>query len=162
VRPRRLTGGIHLSATAFSPARSLSRSLRAGADLSALVASPSRVPLLSLSRGPALPDAEPLPARPLFSLSLCAVDPPCQFRLRHPHRGPVHAHSRTSPEFSATTPTHVPQLPLRAPPVPALTLCPHFAQLCPLSRSAHAARHHRRPAPASPAIYLAGDRAKPP
>jgi hypothetical protein len=108
----------------------------------------------------ALPGAEPLPRAPLFSL--CAVDPPCQFRLPRTCRGPACAHSRTSPEFSATTPTHAPQLPLGAPLAPTLTCSPHFAQLRPLSRSAHAAKHRRRPAAASPAILLAGDRAKPP
>jgi hypothetical protein len=46
--------------------------------------------------------------------------------------------------------------PLRAHP------SPHFAQLHPLSRSAHAASRRRRPAPASPAIQLAGDHPKPP
>jgi hypothetical protein len=38
----------------------------------------------------------------------------------------------------------------------------HFAQLHPLSRSAHAASRRQRPAPAFPAIQLAGDRSKPP
>ncbi|PWZ17301.1 hypothetical protein Zm00014a_018293 [Zea mays] len=54
--------------------------------------------------------------RPLFSL--CAVDPPCQFRPPRARRGPASAHSRTSPDFSATTPAHVTSSLLRAPPVP--------------------------------------------
>jgi hypothetical protein len=50
----------------------------------------------------------------------------------------------------------------RAPPVPRAHPSPHFAQLCPLSRSALAASRRRRPAPMFPAIQLTGDRAKPP
>jgi hypothetical protein len=41
---------------------------------------------------------------------------------------------------------------LRAPPVPHAHPSPHSAQLCPLSRSAHAASRRRRPAPAFPTI----------
>jgi hypothetical protein len=100
------------------------------------------------------------PARPLFSL--CTVGLPCQFRLPRSRRGPASAHSRTSPDFSTTTPAHAPSSLLRAPPVPRAHPSPHFAQLHPLSRSAHAASRRRRPAPAFPAIQLAGDRSKPP
>jgi hypothetical protein len=46
--------------------------------------------------------------------------------------------------------------------VPRAQPSPYFAQLHPLSRSAHAASRRRRPAPAFPAIQLAGDRSKPP
>jgi hypothetical protein len=148
--PRHLTGGIHLSAAAFSPAHSLSRSLPAGADLSAPVF-PLRTSLPSLPHWPVLPGAEPLhPCAPF--LSLCAMDPPSQFRPPRTRRGPTRAHSRMTLEFSATTPTHAPQLPLRAPLAPALTSPPHFAQLRPLSCSSHAARRRRRPAPAFPTI----------
>jgi hypothetical protein len=100
------------------------------------------------------------PSRPLFSL--CAVGLPCQFRLPRSRRGPACPHSRTSPDFSATTPAHAPISLLRAPPVPHAHPSPHFAQLHPLSCSAHAASHRRRPAPAFPAIQLAEDRSKPP
>jgi hypothetical protein len=98
------------------------------------------------------------PARPLFSL--CCVDLPCQ--IHPPRRGPAIAHSRTSPDFSATTPAHTPSSLLRAPPVPCARPPPHFAQLRPLSRSAHAASSRRRPTPTFPTIQLAGDRVKPP
>jgi hypothetical protein len=118
---------------------------------------------LSLSRGPGSPVAELLPrAPPAPLLSLYVVDPPCQIRPPHARRGPASAHSRTSPDFSATTPAHAPSSLLRAPPVPALAPPPHFAQHRPLSRSALAARRCWRPAPAFPTIQLAGDRAKPP
>jgi hypothetical protein len=100
------------------------------------------------------------PARPLFSL--CAVGLPCQFRLLRARRGPARAQSRTSPGFSATTPAHAPNSLFIAPPVPRAHPSPHFARLLPLSRSAHAASRCRRPAPAFPAIRLAGDRSKPP
>jgi hypothetical protein len=96
--------------------------------------------------------------RPLFSLY--AVGLSCQ--IRPPRRGPASAHSRTSPDFSATTLAHVPSSLLRAPPVPRAHPPPHFTQLRPLSRFAHAASSRRRPAPVFPAIQLARDRAKPP
>jgi hypothetical protein len=94
--------------------------------------------------------------------SLCVVDPTCQFRPLRARHGPACAHSRTSPDFSAMTPTHAPCSLLRAPQVPHAYPSPHFAQLHPLSCSAHAASRRRRPAPAFPAILLAGDRSKPP
>jgi hypothetical protein len=97
---------------------------------------------------------------PFFSL--CAVGLPCQLRPLRARRGPARAHSRTSPDFSATTPAHAPSSLLRAPPVPHAQPSPHFAQLHPLSRSAHVASRHRRPAPAFLAIQLTGDRSKPP
>jgi hypothetical protein len=93
-----------------------------------------RASSLYLPRGPGLPVAEPLPRAPLsslslsLSLSLCAVDPPCQIRPPHARRAPASAHSRTSPDFSATTPAHVPSSLLRASPAPALAPPPHFAQ----------------------------------
>jgi hypothetical protein len=115
---------------------------------------------LSLSRGPGLPIAESLPRAP-FS-SLCAMDPTCQFRPLYARRGPARAHSRTSPDFSGTTLAHAPSSLLRALPLPRAHPSPHFAQLRPLSRSAHTASRSRRPAPAFPAIQLAEDRSKPP
>jgi hypothetical protein len=89
------------------------------------------------------PFCQALSRCPMRPFSLCVVDPPCQFRPPRPRRGPARAHSRMSPEFSAMTPPTRPQLPLRAPPEPALTPPPHFAQLRPLSRSAHATRDPR-------------------
>jgi hypothetical protein len=100
------------------------------------------------------------PTRPLFSP--CVVGQPCQFRLLRARRGLARAHSRTSSGFLATTPAHAPSSLFRAPPVPRAHPSPHFAQLHPLSRSALAASRRRRPAPASPAIQLDGDRPKPP
>jgi hypothetical protein len=49
-----------------------------------------------------------------------------------------------------------------APPAPALTPLPHFAQPRPLSRSALAVRPCQRPAPTSPVNQLAGDHAQRP
>jgi hypothetical protein len=139
---------------------SLSRSLPSGVDLSAPVSSPARSPSLCLA-GLVRQLLSRCPEHP-SPLSLCAVDPPCQIRPPRACRGPTSAHSRTSPDFSATMPAHMPSSLFRAPPVPRTRPSPHFAQLCPLSRSALAARRRRRPAPASPSIQLAGDRAKPP
>jgi hypothetical protein len=50
VRPRRLTGGCHLSAAVSAPRASPSLSLPSGANLSEPVASPSRTFYLSASR----------------------------------------------------------------------------------------------------------------
>jgi hypothetical protein len=140
---------------------SLSRSLSNGADLSALVSSPTLPSSLSLYlASPVCQLLSRCPARSLFSL--CAVGLPYQFRPPRARRGPASVHSRTSPDFSATTPAHAPSSLLRARPVPRARPPPHFAQLCPLLRSALAARRHRRPAPAFTTIHLAEDRAKPP
>jgi hypothetical protein len=130
------------------PARSLSHSLPNGADLSAPISFTCALPL-SLSRGPSSPVAESLPRAPPF-LSL--------------RRGPALSvpPSPLSPDFSTTTPTHAPSSLLRAPSVPRARPLPHFAQLHPLSRSAHATSRRRRPAPAFPATQLTGDRSKPP
>jgi hypothetical protein len=119
-----------------------------------------RVPLLSLSREPVLPGAEPLPPHP-FSLSLSA---PWAFPVSSALLAPaVDQRARTRarrrdprPRRSAHTPA-----PFEPPPMPALTPPPHFTQSHPRSRSAHVARPRGRPAPASPTIYFAGDRAKP-
>jgi hypothetical protein len=142
-----------LSTSAFTPSLSLSRSLSlpTGADLFALVASPTRVPPISLCHvGLVRQGLSRCPVRPLFSL--CAVEPPCQICHPRAHRGPARAHSRTSPDFSATTPAHVPSFLLRAPLVPALASPSHFAPHRPLSRSALTARRRRRPAPTFPTI----------
>jgi hypothetical protein len=159
-RPCCLTGGPRLSAAALPPARPLSLLLAAQWGQPVGAGFFTRAPLLSLPRGPGLPVAEPLPRAPLFSL--CAVGLPCQIRPPRARCGPTSAHLRTSPDFSATTPAHVPSSLLRAPPVPRARPPPHFTQLRPLSRSAHTASRRRRPAPAFPTIQLAGDLARPP
>jgi hypothetical protein len=115
---------------------------------------------LSVSRA-RFASAELLPPHVLL-LSLYAVGLSCQFRLLHARRGLARAHPRTSPGFSATTPAHAPNSLFRAPLVPRTRPSPHFAHPHPLSRSALAARRHRRPASAFPTIQLAGDRTKPP
>jgi hypothetical protein len=129
--------------------------------LSALVSFARSLSLsLSVSRA-WFASAELLPPHVLL-FSLCAMGLSCQFRLLHARRGLARAHSRTSPGFSATTPAHVPNSLFRAPPVPRTRPSPHFAHPRPLSRSALAARRHRRPASVFLAIYLTGDRTKPP
>jgi hypothetical protein len=149
-----------VSGSSPSRAPSLSCSLPSEADLSVPVFFLARSLSLSVSRARIASRRAVAPHTP-FS-SLCAVDPTCQFRPLHARRGPARAHSRTSPDFSATTPAHAPSSHLRAPPVPRAHPSPHFAQLHPLSRSAHATSRRRRPTPAFPAIQLAGDRSKPP
>jgi hypothetical protein len=119
-----------------------------------------RAPSLSVSRARSA-SRRAIALHAPFS-SLCVVGLPCQFHLLHARSGPTRAHSRTSPGFSATTPTHAPNSLHKAPPVPRAHPSPHFAQLRPLSRSTHTASRRRRPAPVSPTIQLAGDRPKPP
>jgi hypothetical protein len=118
-----------------------------------------RSPPLSLSRGLGSPVAEPLPrASPFLSLRRgpALSDPPSP---RPPWTGECAlAHVAGFLGHDARAPSSL----FRALPVPALAPPPHFAQLRPLSRSALAARHRWRPAPAFPTIQLAGDRAKPP
>jgi hypothetical protein len=147
VRSRHLTGGPRLSAAVLLRARppSLARcpvGPTCQRQLSSLCALPFSVSWArSASRRVIAPHAP-------FS-SLCAVDPTCQFRPLRARHGPARAHSRTSPDFSATTPAHAPSSLLRAPPVPHAHPSPHFVQLRPLSRSAHAASRHWRPTPGS-------------
>jgi hypothetical protein len=141
-------------------APSLPRSLPSGASLSAPVFFPARFLSLNVSRARSASRRAIAPHTPFFSL--CAVGLPYQFRPLRVRRGPVRVHSRTSPDFSATTPADAPSSLLRAPPVPRAHPSSHFAQLHPLSRFAHAASRRRRPAPAFPVIQLAGDRSKPP
>jgi hypothetical protein len=150
-RPRRLTGGIHLSAAPLSPACSppLSRSLPTGGDLSAPVSSPARFSSLCLA-GLVRQLLSHCPTRP-FSLSapwtlpvisalpVPAVDQRVRTRARRRISRP-------------RRPPHAPSSLLRAPPEPALALPPHFTQHRPLSRSALAARRRRRPTPAFPTI----------
>jgi hypothetical protein len=159
VPPDRRTPPVNGSSSSCAPSLSLSRSLPSGADLSVPVSSlarPSSLCLAGLVRQ--LPSR--CPARPLFFL--CAVGLPCQLRPPRPRRGPASAHSRTSQGFSATTSAHAPSSLLRAPPVPCARPSPDFAELHPLSRSAHTASHRRRPVPAFPTVQAAGDRARPP
>jgi hypothetical protein len=134
-RPRRLTGGPRLSAAIFPRARppSLAR-CPVGPACRRQFSSP-RAPSLSVSRARSASRRAIAPRTPFFSL--CAVGLPCQFRPLHVRCGPARAHSRTSQDFSATTPAHTPSSLLRAPPVPHAHPSPHFAQLRPLSRSAH-------------------------
>jgi hypothetical protein len=145
-----------------SPSRvpSLPRSLPSGASLLAPVLFPPRSLSLFVSRAWSASRRAVAPHAPFFSL--CAVDPTCPFRPLRTRCGPARAHSRTSPDFSATTPAHAPISLLRAPQVPRAHPSPHFVQLHPLSRSAHAASRRRRPVPMFPAIQLAGDCSKPP
>jgi hypothetical protein len=116
---------------------------------------------LSLSRGPGPPVAEPLPCTPLSPLSTpwtlpvssapsaLAVDRRVRTCARHRSSLPRRPPTRLPPFIEPRQcPTHTPS--------------PHFAQLRPLSRSAHAASRRRRPAPTFPTIQLAGDRSKPP
>jgi hypothetical protein len=81
--------------------------------------------------GPVHQSSSRCSACPLFSL--CTVDLPCQFRLLRARRGLARAHSRTSPDFSATTPAHAPSSLFRAPPVPHAHPSPHFTHPRPLS-----------------------------
>jgi hypothetical protein len=111
--------------------------------------------------GPGSSVVEPLPRASLFSLSAPWASPVSSAISARP-RGPAHAHSRTSPGFSATKPAHAPNSLLIAPSVPRAHPSPHFAHSHPISRSALAASRRRRPAPAFSTIHLAGDRSKPP
>jgi hypothetical protein len=118
---------------------------------------------LSFSLSLVDPDCQSLSRCPhALVLSPCAVGQPCQFRLLRARRGPAHAHSRTSPGFSAMTLAHSPNSLLIALLVPRTHPSPHFAHSHPLSRSALAASRRRRPALAFATIQLAGVRAKPP
>jgi hypothetical protein len=151
-RPRRLTGGSRLSAAILPRARppSLAR-CPVGPACRRQFSSP-RSPSLSLSISRARSASRRVVAPHTPFSSLCVVDPTCQFRPLRAHRGPARVHSRTSLDFSATTPAHVPSSLLRALQVPRAHSSLHFAQLRPLLRSTHATSRHRRPAPAFPAI----------
>jgi hypothetical protein len=154
-----LTGGPRLSATVLPHARPLSL---ARCPVGPICRRQLLHPLalsLSVSRARSACRRAIAP-RSLFSLSVPWASP-VSSALSVRRRGPAHAHSRTSPGFSATTPTLASSSLLIAPPVPRAHPSPHFAQLHPLSRSALAASRRRRPAPASPTIQLAGVRAKP-
>jgi hypothetical protein len=99
----------------FSFARALPPSLAAqwGRSVDASFSPPLS---LSLSRGPGSPVAELLPRSPLSSLSALWACPVSS--ALHARRGLALAHSRTSSDFSATTPAHAPCSLLRAPSVP--------------------------------------------
>jgi hypothetical protein len=156
-----LTGGPRLSAP-VSRARPLSLArCPMGPICRRRFPSPARSLSLSLSRRPGSPVIEPLPRASLLSLSAPWASPVCS-ALSTRRRGRAHAHSRTSPGFSGTTPAHAPNPLLIALLVPRTHPSPHFAHPRPLSRSALAASRRRRPAPASPAIQLTRVRAKPP
>jgi hypothetical protein len=99
--------------------------------------SPVRSLSLSISRARIAIRRAVAPRTPFFSL--CAVGLTCQFCPLRARRRPARAHSRTSPDFSATMPAHAPSSLLRAPQVPRAHPSPHFTQLHPLSRSSHAA-----------------------
>jgi hypothetical protein len=157
-RTRRLTGGPCLSATVLPRARppSLAR-----CPVGPICRHQFPSPALSLSLSRVRIASRRAVAPHALFFSLCTVGLPCQFCPLRARRGPAHAHSRTSSDFSATTPAHAPNSLLRAPPVPRAHPSPHFAQLHPLSRSAHAASRRRRPALAFLAIQLTGDCPKP-
>jgi hypothetical protein len=118
----------------FSLARALPLSLAAqwGRPVDASFLHP-RAPSLSVSWARISSRWVVAPRAPFFSL--CVVGLPCQFRPLRAHRGPARAHSRMSPDFSATTPAHAPSSLLRAPLVPRAHPSPHFAQLHPLRAS---------------------------
>jgi hypothetical protein len=120
-----------VSGSSPSRAPSLPRSLPSGVDLSAPVFLPTPPPTLSLSlsvsRAWIASRRAIAPCTPFFSL--CVVGLLFQFRPLRARRGPARAHSRTSPDFSTTTPAHAPSSLLRAPPVPHAQPSPHFAQL---------------------------------
>jgi hypothetical protein len=116
--------------------------------------SPPRALSLCLA-GPDRQSPSRCPAPPLSSLSVSWACPVSSA----PSALVVDRRVRTSPDFSATT--HAPSSLLRASPVPHAHPSPHFAQLHPLSCSAHAASRRRRPTPAFPAIQLARVRPKP-
>jgi hypothetical protein len=150
VRPRRLTCGPRLSAAILHSARppSLAR-CPVGPAYRRQFSSP-RAP--SLSCGPGPPVAEPLPRTPLSPLS-------APWTLPVSSTFSALAMDR---DFSATTLAHALSSLLRASLVPRAYPSPHFAQLRPLSRSAHAASRRWKPASAFPAIQLTRDCSKPP
>jgi hypothetical protein len=131
-RPRRLTGGPRLSAAVLSRARPPSLARCPVGPICRRHFSSPRAPPLSVSRARIASRRAVAPRAPFFSL--CIVGLPCQFCPLHARRGPTRAHSRTSSDFSATTPAHVPSSLLSAPPVPYAHPSPQFAQLHPLSR----------------------------
>jgi hypothetical protein len=135
--PRSLPSGVDLSAPVFlGGGRGGGGGAGAGGgggggDLSAPVFLPTPPPTLSLSlsvsRAWIASRRAIAPCTPFFSL--CVVGLLFQFRPLRARRGPARAHSRTSPDFSTTTPAHAPSSLLRAPPVPHAHPSPHFAQL---------------------------------
>jgi hypothetical protein len=107
-RPRRLTGGPRLSAAILPRARPPSLASQWGQPVGASFL-PRVLPLSLCLAGPVHQSPSRCPACP-FLLSL-RVDPTCQFRPLHTRRGPARVHSRTSPDFSATTLAHAPTRP---------------------------------------------------
>jgi hypothetical protein len=139
---------------------SLSRSLPSGAELSAPVPF-ARAPLFPLYlTGPPCQTPSRYPHSPVLPLSTpwaCTVS----FALSAPV---VDQHTRTRARRQNPRPRRPPTCPssLFEPRSHPHSSPPQFAQPYPLSCSTHAAGPSRRPAPASPAISLAGDHAKPP
>jgi hypothetical protein len=136
----------------LSPPRSLSLSLstRWGQPVGASH-SPLHAPLPSLSHGPAQPGAQSLPHAPLFSLSA-----PWTLLVSFALRAPVvdwrvRTRARCQNSWPRRPPTRPSSL-LEPRPCPHSLPPPHFAQLHPLSRSAHAAGDPRPlPRPSSSA-----------
>jgi hypothetical protein len=145
-RPRRPTGGLHLSAAVPFSARSLSSSLYpVGPGCRRQLPPPSRPSSLSASQARFAKHRVVAPARPL---SLAASWDPCQLHLPRAHRGPARAHSRTFAESSATSLAHAPSSflsPAHArtrSPVPIHTASPSLA-LCPRRSASPETRAHR-------------------
>ncbi|PWZ07348.1 hypothetical protein Zm00014a_001856 [Zea mays] len=112
-----MTGGPRLSAAVLPSARPPSLALcPLGLTCWRQFSSPARSLALSVSRAWIPSRRAVAPRAPFFSL--CALGLPCQFCPLRAHRGLARAHSRTSPDFLATTPAHAPSSLLRAPPVP--------------------------------------------
>jgi hypothetical protein len=113
-------------------ALTLSLSLPSGARLSAPVVF-ALAPLFPLClAGPLRQTSSRCPRA--SALSHCAMGPPISSAFPAPHRGPARAHSRASPESSATSPTHAPQLLFKPRPRPHSLSCPISHNLA-LSRS---------------------------
>jgi hypothetical protein len=153
-RLRRVTGGLHLSVSVFSPARSLPSSLCPVGSACRRRAPLDRVPYPSLSRG-TTPSVS-RPARPRI-LSWPATLP-CQNRPL-PRNRPAHG---ACPRGQAT-----PTLTMTRPRCPSARWrphapLPHFTQALSLSCSALAACARRRPAPTVLAAQPTGSCAKPP
>jgi hypothetical protein len=102
-RPRRLTVGATCQRRFLPHALPPPSLCPVGPTCRRQLLPPPLAPLFPLRLvGPFCQTPSSCPVRP-FSLSLCAVGLPCQFRPPRAHRGPTSAHSRTSPGSSATS-----------------------------------------------------------